>query len=132
LSNIYGNGSRHVTQRVKPTKTLNRESLFILSRLSSCRSTNSPESESAWESGEGEDVAEQQSPRALGYEATTSSWRRRLGVVEASLPEKHQAPYLARQMLKWFYDTSIGAAIGAARYGSFVGVGFGLLVISYG
>jgi hypothetical protein len=30
-------------------------------------------------------------------------------------------PYLARQMLKWFYDTSTGAATGVARYGSFVG-----------
>jgi hypothetical protein len=25
---------------------------------------------------------------------------------------------------KWFYDTSTGAATGAARYGSFVGNGF--------
>jgi hypothetical protein len=41
LGNIYGNGSRHVTRRVKLTETLNWESLFILSRLSSCRSTNS-------------------------------------------------------------------------------------------
>jgi hypothetical protein len=53
-------------------------------------------------------------------------------VVEALHLEKHQAPYLARQMLKWFYDTSTGAATGAAHYGSFVGVGFGLLVASYG
>jgi hypothetical protein len=29
--------------------------------------------------------------------------------------------YLARQMSKWFYDTYIGAATGAARCGSFVG-----------
>jgi hypothetical protein len=30
-------------------------------------------------------------------------------------------------MLKWFYDTSTGAATGASRYGSFVGKGlFGL------
>jgi hypothetical protein len=42
LDNIYGNGSRHVTRRVKLTETLNWESLFILSRLSNCRSTNSP------------------------------------------------------------------------------------------
>jgi hypothetical protein len=41
------------------------------------------------------------------------------------------SPYLARQMSKWFYDTSAGAATGAARYGSFVGEGFGLLVVSY-
>jgi hypothetical protein len=42
LGNIYGNRSRHVTQRVKLTETLNWESLFITSRLSSCRSMNSP------------------------------------------------------------------------------------------
>jgi hypothetical protein len=42
LGNIYGNGFRHVTQWVKLTETLNWESLFILSRLSSCRSTHSP------------------------------------------------------------------------------------------
>jgi hypothetical protein len=41
LGNIYGNGSRHVTRRVKLTETLNWESLFILLRLSSYRSTNS-------------------------------------------------------------------------------------------
>jgi hypothetical protein len=41
LGNIYGNGFRHVTQRVKLTKTLNWESLFILPRLSSYRSMNS-------------------------------------------------------------------------------------------
>jgi hypothetical protein len=39
--NIYGNGSRHVTRRVKLTESLNWESLFISSWLSSCRSTNS-------------------------------------------------------------------------------------------
>jgi hypothetical protein len=42
LGNIYGNGSRHVTRTVKLTETLNWESLFIPSQLSSCRSTNSP------------------------------------------------------------------------------------------
>jgi hypothetical protein len=42
LGNIYGNGSRHVIRMIKFTETLNRESLFILSRLSSCRSINSP------------------------------------------------------------------------------------------
>jgi hypothetical protein len=35
------------------------------------------------------------------------------------------------QMSKWFYDTSISAATEAARCGSFVGEGFGLLVVSY-
>jgi hypothetical protein len=42
LGNMYGNGFRHVTQMVKLTEMLNWESLFISSRLSSCRSTNSP------------------------------------------------------------------------------------------
>jgi hypothetical protein len=41
LGNIYSNGSRHVTRRVKLTETLNWESLFIPSWLSSCRSMNS-------------------------------------------------------------------------------------------
>jgi hypothetical protein len=52
------------------------------------------ESEPAWERGEGEAVAEQQPPRASGCEAATSSRGRRLGVVEALLPEKYQAPLL--------------------------------------
>jgi hypothetical protein len=42
LGNKYGNGSRHVTRRVKLTEILNWESLFIPSRLSSCRSMDSP------------------------------------------------------------------------------------------
>jgi hypothetical protein len=42
LGNIYENGSRHVTRRVKLTETLNWESLFIPSWLSSCRSMNPP------------------------------------------------------------------------------------------
>jgi hypothetical protein len=42
LGNIYRNGSKHVTRRVKLIETLNWESLFILSWLSSCRSMNSP------------------------------------------------------------------------------------------
>jgi hypothetical protein len=42
LGNIYGNKSRYVTQRVKLTETLNWESLFIPSRLSSCQSADSP------------------------------------------------------------------------------------------
>jgi hypothetical protein len=41
LGNIYGNGSRHVTRMVKLIETLNWESLFIPSWLSSYWSTNS-------------------------------------------------------------------------------------------
>jgi hypothetical protein len=48
-------------------------------------------SEPTWKRREGEAIAEQQPPRASGCEAATSSRGRRLGVVEASLPEKHQA-----------------------------------------
>jgi hypothetical protein len=33
---------------------------------------------------------------------------------------------------KWFYDTFTGAATGVARCDSFVGEGFGLLIVSYG
>jgi hypothetical protein len=40
------------------------------------------------------------------------------------------SPYLVRQMLKWFYDTSTGAATGATRCGSFMGKAFSLLVVS--
>jgi hypothetical protein len=40
-------------------------------------------SEPAWERGEGEAVAEQHPPRASGCEAVTSSWGRRLEVIEA-------------------------------------------------
>jgi hypothetical protein len=49
-------------------------------------------SEPAWEHGEGEAVAEHQPPRASGCEAATPSRGRRLRVVEASFPEKYQAP----------------------------------------
>jgi hypothetical protein len=41
FGNIYGDEFRHITRRVKLTETLNWESLFISSRLSSWRSTNS-------------------------------------------------------------------------------------------
>jgi hypothetical protein len=42
LGNIYGNRSRHVTRRIKLIETLNWESFFIPSWLSSCQSMNSP------------------------------------------------------------------------------------------
>jgi hypothetical protein len=40
-------------------------------------------------------------------------------------------PFLARQMSKRSCDTSTSAATGAAHCGSFIGKGFGLLVVSY-
>jgi hypothetical protein len=42
LGNIYWNRFRHVIRMVKLIKTVNWESLFIPSRLSRYRSTNSP------------------------------------------------------------------------------------------
>jgi hypothetical protein len=42
LGNIYGDGSRHVTRRIKHIETLNWESLFIPSWLNNCWSMNSP------------------------------------------------------------------------------------------
>jgi hypothetical protein len=67
-------------------------------------------SEPTWEHGEGEAVAKRQPARASGYEVTMSMWGRQHGVVEASLSEKYQAPYLARQMSKQFCYTSTGVA----------------------
>jgi hypothetical protein len=41
-------------------------------------------------------------------------------------------PFLMRQMLKWFCDTSTAASTGAACCDSFIRGGFSLLVVSYG
>jgi hypothetical protein len=101
LGNIYENGSRHVTQRVKLIETLNWESLFIPSRLSSCRSTNSPVGVNPH--GSEEKVKLLLNSSHLEPQAVKPPHHRGdddFGVVKASLPEKHQAPYLARQMSK--------------------------------
>jgi hypothetical protein len=92
LGNIYENGSRHVTRRVKLTETLNWESVHSVVVEQLPEHELVCESEPARERGEGEAVAEQQPPRALGYEAATSSSGRRLGVVKVLLLKKHQAP----------------------------------------
>jgi hypothetical protein len=42
-----------------------------------------------------------------------------------------KTPFLAHQMSKWFYDTSIGTATRAVRCGSFVGEGSGIPDVSY-
>jgi hypothetical protein len=89
-------------------------------------------SEPAWERGEGEAVAEQQPPRASGCEAATSSRGRRLGVVEASIPEKHQASLpdapnvevVLRHFHRYRYRSS--------PLWFFVGGDFDLLIASYG
>jgi hypothetical protein len=97
---MYGNFGQHIRERIQTChpkgKTYRDAQLGEL--VHSVMVEQLPEheltsgSEPAWERGEGEVVAEQQPPRASGCEATTSSRGRRLGVVEALLPEKHQAP----------------------------------------
>ncbi len=61
-------------------------------------------SEPAWERGEGEAVAEEQPPRV---------------------------PFLARQMSRWFYDTSTGTAQSSPLW-FLDGEGLGLSSSSYG
>jgi hypothetical protein len=90
LSNIYGNRSRHVIQRVKLTEALNYESLFIPSRLSSCRSTNS--SVGVNPHGSKEKVKLLPNSSHLERQAVKPPHHRGdndFRVVEASLPEKH-------------------------------------------
>jgi hypothetical protein len=48
--------------------------------------------------GEGETAGGRQSPRALGYETATSSWRRRLRVAEAPLQENTKPPWFLRHL----------------------------------
>jgi hypothetical protein len=52
LGNIYDNGSRHVTRRIKLMESLNWESLLIPLWLSSCWSTDSPVGVNPHESAE--------------------------------------------------------------------------------
>jgi hypothetical protein len=59
-----------------------------------------------------------------GDEAEDQEWWQKPKI--AALP-----PFLTRQMSNWFHDTPIDDATGAARYGSFIGESFGLLVVSY-
>jgi hypothetical protein len=92
LGNIYGNGSRHVIQRVKLTEMLNWESLFIPAWLSSCRSMNSPAGVNPH--GRKENVKlllnnihlEPQAVKLQHHHGDDD-----FGVVEVSLLEKHQA-----------------------------------------
>jgi hypothetical protein len=67
LCNIYKNGFRHVTRRVKLTETFNWESLFISSRQL-LKHELVYRSEPAWERKEGEAVTKQQPPRASDCE----------------------------------------------------------------
>jgi hypothetical protein len=88
-------------------------------------------SEPAWEREEGEAVAELQPPRASGCETATSSRGRRLGVVEATLPEKHQTPIPGAPCRIGFTTLPPMLLQEQTCCSSFVG-GFGLLVASYG
>jgi hypothetical protein len=45
-------------------------------------------------------------------------------------PQANCFPHLARQISKWFCDTSTEAATGVVCCGSFVGKAFSLLVVS--
>jgi hypothetical protein len=94
LGNIYRNGSKHVTQMVKLTETLNLESLFILSRLSSCRSMNSHVRVNPHGSEEKVKLLLNSShlePQAVKLPRHHEDD----DIVEALLLEKHQAPFLA-------------------------------------
>jgi hypothetical protein len=97
---MYGNLGQHIQERIQtchPNCETYRDPQLgelvhsvVVEQLSKHELTCG--SEPAWERGEGEAIGEQQPPRASGCEATTSSRGRRLGVVEALLPKKHQAP----------------------------------------
>jgi hypothetical protein len=87
-------------------------------------------SEPAWERGEDEPVIEQQPPRVSGCEAAMSSWGRRLGVVEPSLSEKHQTPLPGAQNVEVVLRHFHRSRSRGARYVSFAGNAFNLLVVS--
>jgi hypothetical protein len=53
-------------------------------------------------------------------------------LVKLEYQEQQKAPFLTRQMLKWFYDTSTGTATRAVHCGSFIGEGLGPSDVSYG
>jgi hypothetical protein len=53
-------------------------------------------------------------------------------LVKLEHQERQKPPFLARQMLKWFYDTSIGTVTRAVRCDSFIREGIGLSDVSYG
>jgi hypothetical protein len=70
--------------------------------------------------GEGETAAERQPPRVSGCEAATSSWGWRLGVAETRT-RRAKACFIACQMSKWFYGTSLSTATRAAHEDSLIG-----------
>jgi hypothetical protein len=72
--------------------------------------------------------------RREGWEEAATEWMSTMAMkLKTKNGGKNQIyPFLARQMSKWLYDTSIGVATGAVRCGSFVGKSFGRLVVSYG
>jgi hypothetical protein len=97
---MYGNIGQHIRERIQTChpkgKTYRDTQLGELAHSVTVEQLPEHElacgSEPAWEHGDGEVVAEQQPPQALGCEAAISSWGQLLGVVEALLPEKQQVP----------------------------------------
>jgi hypothetical protein len=68
-----------------------------------------------------------------GREEVATEWTSTMAMdLKTRNDQKNKVPFLVHQMLKWFYDTSIGPARGAIYCGSLFGKGFGLLVVSSG
>jgi hypothetical protein len=135
---MYENLGQHIRERIQTChskgKTYRDAQLGELVHFVAIEQLSEHElacgSEPAWERGEGEIVAEQQPHRASACEATTSSRGRRLRVVEALLPEKHQAPLSGAAnvevVLRHFHRNRSREAI----CDSFAGKVFSLLVVS--
>jgi hypothetical protein len=66
-----------------------------------------------------------------GWEEAATEWTSTIVMkLKIKNDEKNLSPFLARQMSKWFYNTSTGTTTRAARCGSLFGKGFRLLVVS--
>jgi hypothetical protein len=122
LGNIYGNRSQICWPKDKTYRYAHLEEL-----VHSVAVENAPEHKVTCESepagekhGEGKTAAERQPPRASRCVAATSSWGWRLGVAKTHTP-RPKTPFLAHQILKWFYDTSSGTATRAARIDLLIG-----------
>jgi hypothetical protein len=98
-----GTDPKHVTRRVKLTEMLNWESLFIPSRLSSCRSTNTPVGVNPHRCEEKVKLLLNSSH--LEPQVVKPQYHHRdddFGVVEVLFPEKHQAPLPGAPNVKVF------------------------------
>jgi hypothetical protein len=66
-----------------------------------------------------------------GWEEAATEWTSTIVMkLKIKNDEKNLSPFLARQMSKWFYNTSTGTATRAARCGSLFGKDLRLLVVS--